>query len=236
MDSLYIVMPAYNEEETIESVVRAWYPILTNANSDSRLVVADSGSTDSTHSILTGLKKELPQLEILSDCDKQHGPKLIAMYNYAISKGATYVFQTDSDGQTRPEEFKDFWDIRNDYSAIIGNRVIRGDGKLRKFVENIVCILIAMIFKVHVKDANAPFRLMKCDVLSKYMDRFEADYNLPNIMLVVFFSFNKEKICFKEITFQPRQKGKSSINLKKLVIIGIKAISFFLYYKKEYKM
>ena len=28
MDTLYIVMPAYNEEENIESVVRSWYPVL----------------------------------------------------------------------------------------------------------------------------------------------------------------------------------------------------------------
>lgn len=28
MDSLYIVMPAYNEEENIENVVRQWYKLL----------------------------------------------------------------------------------------------------------------------------------------------------------------------------------------------------------------
>lgn len=28
MDILYVVMPAYNEEETIDNVVRQWYPII----------------------------------------------------------------------------------------------------------------------------------------------------------------------------------------------------------------
>lgn len=28
MDSLYVVMPAYNEEKTIQSVVEQWYPVL----------------------------------------------------------------------------------------------------------------------------------------------------------------------------------------------------------------
>lgn len=28
MDSLYLVMPAYNEEANIEEVVKMWYPVL----------------------------------------------------------------------------------------------------------------------------------------------------------------------------------------------------------------
>ena len=53
MDKLYIVMPAYNEEENIESVVREWYSVLIG--DDSRLIVADSGSTDGTHDILVSV-------------------------------------------------------------------------------------------------------------------------------------------------------------------------------------
>ena len=70
MDSLYIVMPAYNEEANIESVVRQWYPILEGKGEDSRLVIADSGSKDRTHEVLTNLQKEFPQLEILPDTNR----------------------------------------------------------------------------------------------------------------------------------------------------------------------
>ena len=101
MDSLYIVMPAYNEEENIEEVVRAWYPLLEGKGQESRLVIADSGSQDQTHAILTRLQEELPMLEILEETPRQHGPKLIALYRLAVSRGADYVFQTDSDGSVR---------------------------------------------------------------------------------------------------------------------------------------
>ena len=56
MDSLYIVMPAYNEEGNIENVVKAWYPILEGKAENSRLVIADYGSKDKTHEILQELK------------------------------------------------------------------------------------------------------------------------------------------------------------------------------------
>ena len=52
MDSLYIVMPAYNEEETIQAVVDDWYGILTSfGNTASRLVVVNDGSRDNTKHI-----------------------------------------------------------------------------------------------------------------------------------------------------------------------------------------
>lgn len=205
MDSLYIVMPAYNEEETITEVVQAWYPILEGKSKESRLVIADNGSTDKTHEILLELQEKYPQLEVLEDTLKQHGPKLIALYRYAREKKVDYVFQTDSDGQTNPDEFADFWRLRNQYDAVIGHRSVRGDGKSRAFVEQVVCFLLKLYFNVRVPDANAPFRLMKVDIISKYIDRFESDYNLPNIMLTTFFAHYKEKLTFREITFKPRQ-------------------------------
>ena len=106
-------MPAYNEAENIRSVVRQWYPVLELAGDNSRLVVADSGSTDETDKVLVEMCNEYPKLLILKDTLKQHGPKLIALYKYAITNGADYIFQTDSDGQTLPSEFTQMWNKRN---------------------------------------------------------------------------------------------------------------------------
>ena len=92
MDSLYIVMPAYNEEANIEKTVESWYKVLEGKSEDSRLVIADSGSIDATHDILISLMKKYPKLDVLENTDKQHGPKVIALYDYAIRKGVDYVF------------------------------------------------------------------------------------------------------------------------------------------------
>ena len=232
-DSIYVVMPAYNEENNIEKTVKEWYAVLDGKNKASKLVIADSGSTDSTHDILEKLQKCYPQLKILSDTGRQHGPKLIALYNYAIANGADYIFQTDSDGQTNADEFDAFWKCRNEYDAILGKRSVRGDGRQRAFVEHVVCVLLRLYFKVNVPDANAPFRLMRSDVVEKYMSRFDADYNIPNIMLTTFFAFYKEKLIFKEISFEPRTGGTSSINIFKIVKIGWNAIGDFRKFKRS---
>ncbi len=233
MDTLYIVMPAYNEEGNIESVVRAWMPCLACASADSRLVIADSGSSDGTHGILQRLQGEFPQLEILEDCDRQHGPKVIALYKLAIERGADYIFQTDSDGQTNPAEFAAFWEARDTYDGIFGNRTVRGDGQDRALVEKVVCLLVRLFFGVRVPDANAPFRLMRASSVAKYIDRLPADYALPNIMMTTFFVRFSERTAFRIITFKPRTAGTNSINIPRIFSIGVQALKDFMRFRKE---
>ena len=50
MNTLYIVVPAYNESENIEALIEDWYPVVEthNESGDSRLVIINDGSKDNT--------------------------------------------------------------------------------------------------------------------------------------------------------------------------------------------
>jgi len=235
MDKLYIIMPAYNEQDNIEEVVSSWHKVVEAIGGKSKLVVINDGSKDNTYNVLLDLKKKYKYLNPIAKDNSGHGPTLIYGYKYALDNNADYIFQTDSDGQTNPKEFEAFWNLRKEYDAILGNRTIRGDGKIRAFVEKVVCFLLRCFFGVKLPDANAPFRLIKADLLKKYISKLPSDYNLPNIMLSTYFEYNKEKICFKEISFKSRQAGTNSINIKKIVKIGIKALKDFSTFRKEMK-
>ena len=234
-DRLYIVIPAYNEEENIRQIVDDWYPIVEkhNGGGESRLVIIDDGSKDRTYAILTECAGERPLLQPLTKPNAGHGATVLYGYHFALDHGADYVFQTDSDGQTDVSEFEGFWAVRDKYDAVVGERLQRGDGAARKFVEDVVCFLLKVVFGVSAKDANAPFRLMNAEVLKKYIDRLPKDFNIPNIMLTTYFLYYKEKICFKQISFKPRHAGKASINAVKIMRIGAKAIKDFYVLKKD---
>lgn len=234
MDVLYLVMPAYNEEENIERVIREWYPIVERHNKEgkSRLVVFNDGSKDKTAEKGKALMKELPLLEIHDKPNSGHGPTVICAYDYAIRMGADYIFQTDSDGQTDPDEFEAFWNARSQYDGIFGLRTSRADGVGRLFVEKVISCLLKFYFGVSIPDANAPFRLMKAEVVAKYLKRLPEDYCLPNIMLTTYFVYYKEKFAFRKISFKPRAAGTNSINLKRIVRIGWKALFEFRMFKK----
>lgn len=234
-DILYVVIPAYNEEENIGKCIDDWYPVVEKhaGGGESRLVIINDGSRDGTWEIMKERAEALPLFLPLTKKNGGHGETVLFGYRYALKHGANFIFQTDSDGQTDPREFEAFWNKRHNYDAVLGNRVERGDGKDRKFVENTVCFLLRIIFGVKVPDANAPFRLMSAQILDKYIWKLPADFNIPNIMFTTYFVYNHEKVKFLPITFRPRQGGTNSINIKKIVRIGWKAVQDFMRLRRE---
>lgn len=234
-DNLYIVIPAYNEEMNIELVAREWHSIVSNISRDSKLVIIDDGSKDNTYRKLCELKVKLPQLEPITKENSGHGATVLFGYNYALEKKADYIFQTDSDGQTIPSEFEQFWKIRDQYEAVIGYRKNRQDGFSRVFVTKVLKLVLLFIFGLKIPDANTPFRLFSNKVLQKYIKFIPKDFNLSNVMLSVQLVNGKEKIKFIPITFRPRQGGVNSINLRKISQIGWQAIKDFRRLKKEMK-
>lgn len=234
-DKLYIVMPAYNEAENIRSVVEEWYPMLGKGGKDSKMVIADGGSKDNTLDILYGLQKEYPDLIVLSEPNTDHGTKVILLYKYAIEHGADWIFQTDSDGQTVAAEFEAFWKRRQKYDVIMGNRKKRGDGASRKIVENVLRIYLKIFFGVMVPDANAPFRLMKSEIVQKYIGLMPDNFNLPNAILAACFSRYKENVTYRIVTFQPRQGGKNYMNIRRIFKIGADSIGNFIKIRQNLK-
>ena len=194
---LYMVMPTYNEEKNIRELVKEWYPKIKDKSEQSRMVVADGGSKDNTFKILKSLQKDYPKLEVISKPGTDHGTKVIFLYDYALKNGADYIFQTDSDRQTDPKEFDQFWELRHKYDAILGNRVKRGDGKGRKFVEDVLRLMLLLYFNARTPDSGAPFRLMKRTIIEKYLHLMPMDYDLPNAFFSACFSRNKENHQFR---------------------------------------
>ena len=231
-------MPAYNEAENIESTIEQWYPIveeLSSEDMDAKLVIANDGSKDGTFAIMQKLAYKYPLFVPLDKPNSGHGATVLYLYRYSISNGADYIFQTDSDGQTNPEEFWQMWENRNTYDFQIGYRKSRQDGVSREFVTKILRIVVWLMFHKRVTDANTPFRLMKTNKLQPIMNIIPQDYFLCNVAISAIAVKWGYRIGWYTISFKPRQGGVNSINLKKIFKIGIKAVSDFRIINKNLK-
>ena len=229
-DRVYFVMPAYNEEANIEEVIKQWHPVCEKINAEgneAKLVIANDGSKDNTFVIMQQLQQKYKYFEPLDKPNSGHGGTVLYLYRYAIEHGAHYVFQTDSDGQTLPEEFWQLWENREKFDFQIGTRGGRQDGASRVFVTKTLRLVVWLMFHVWVKDANTPFRLLKVEKLKPILDVIPQDYNLANVAVSAIAVRWNYTIGWYPITFRPRQGGVNSINMKRIFKIGVKALSDF---------
>lgn len=235
MEKLYIVIPAYNEQDNIRQVIDQWYSIVEKISDASRLVIVNDGSKDDTYKIMKDCAVNRPQFIPLTKENSGHGATVLYAYYYALEHDADYVFQTDSDGQTEPNEFWAFWEQRENYDMVIGHRDHRQDGLSRIFVTKVLKMTLKVCFGVTVIDANTPFRLMEANTLKDNIGLVPKDFNLSNVILSVIYE--KKKLCVKyaPITFKARQKGVNSINFKKIVGIGVQAVRDFITINKSLK-
>jgi glycosyltransferase involved in cell wall biosynthesis len=234
-DKLIIVMPAYNEEANIESVVREWHDIAQRYGTGSKLLIVDDGSKDSTYKTLLALKESYPRLEPVTKPNSGHGATLLYAYDLALSKGADYVFQTDSDGQTLPTEFAPFWEMKDDYAMVIGSRRGRKDGFSRVIVTKTLKLVCLLCFGVKIEDANTPYRLMQAKTLRDSLKIVPSGFFLSNVALSAIYARRKQAVKFVPITFRPRQGGVNSINMKRIIKIGFKALKDFRAVNKSLK-
>ena len=231
MDKIYFVMPAYNEAENIEETVKQWYPVVEKLSLggaiSAKLCIANDGSKDNTFDIMKGLQEKFPLFEPIDKPNSGHGATVLYLYRHAIANGANYVFQTDSDGQTNPDEFWQMWENREKYDFQIGHRLGRQDGGSRVFVTKTLRLVVWLMFHEWVTDANTPFRLMRTDKLQPIMDVIPQDYFLCNVAISAIAVKWNYKIGWYRITFKPRQGGVNSINMKRIFRIGWKALGDF---------
>ncbi len=235
MDTLYLIMPAYNEEANIAQVIEDWYPVVEKTGNAGRMVIVDDGSRDRTYELVKEAAQTRPLLIPLTKKNGGHGAAVLYGYDYALSQNADYIFQTDSDGQTRPEEFWTFWQQREQYDMLIGHRSHREDGVSRIVVTKVLKAVIRLCFGVSVTDANTPFRLMNAQTLRREIGLVPKDFNLSNVIISVIYAKKKCRVRYLPITFRPRQGGVNSINLKRIFGIGCQALRDFYRINKTLK-
>ncbi len=220
-------MPAYNEEENISSVVRQWHSVVERLRAsgfDASLVVANDGSKDSTSSRMHALAGQYPFFEPVDKANSGHGATLLFLYHRAISAGADFIFQTDSDGQTEPEEFWQMWEDRNDFDLQVGMRNNRRDGLSRIVVSKVLKGVVRLTFGVKVPDANTPFRLMNVKAIIPVLEKIPTDFFLSNVALAAIAVKFGLRTRWLPVSFRPRQGGVNSINLPRIFKIGCKAV------------
>ena len=223
---LVAVMPIYNEDANIATVITEWLAAFAREGSNARLLAVNDGSRDNSLSILQKLQTQFPdQLLVLDKPNSGHGRSCRVGYEAALQHNAPWILQIDSDGQCDPEFFPAFWANRNEADCVFGLRVTRGDGIVRKIVSKAASILTSLVTGRDLKDANVPYRLMKRAALEKALPSVPKNFDLQNIALTLALKRNPAlRWAYVPIRFRARQGGTNSINLPKIAKMGFRML------------
>lgn len=213
-----IIIPAYNESESIESTVR---DIMENAP-DFDYVVINDCSKDNTKEICEANGFNIVNLPI----NLGIGGAVQTGYKYAMEYGYDIAVQVDGDGQHDPAFLKQMAEIieKEDLDMVIGSRFIDKEGFQSSFMRRVgikyFTVLIKMITGKTITDPTSGLRMIGRNVIKLYASDYPKDYPEPESVVAVLRRGMKVKEI--PVVMRSRQGGVSSINPSKSVYYMIK--------------
>lgn len=206
VDSLSLVLPAFNEEESIAEAVQRAFAALQRYCKAFEIIVVNDGSQDNTGAILEELRGECPNLRIV------HHPRNLG-YGAALCSGiysarCGYVSFMDSDLQFDPDEIYALLRWADDYDIVAGYRADRADPWHRKLNAWAWNKLVRLVLGVKIRDLDCAFKVFRRDVFDSI--KLEAAGAMVNAEILA--RARTHGFTLKEIPVQhfPRQHGEQT--------------------------
>jgi len=203
-----IIIPAYNEEGSIRTVVQNINNKLTNSDSQYEIVVVNDCSTDNTRKEV--LEMDIPVRLIDHTMNKGYGAALktgIQQSRYDL------IVITDAD-ETYPNEMiielvSSL--VSSDYDMVIGSRTgaIVNIPLIRKPAKWAINCLANYLTRTKIPDLNSGLRVMKKDFVLNHMNILPDGFSFTSTITIAALT-NNNPIQYIPINYYPR-KGSSKI-------------------------
>lgn len=162
LSSLSILIPAYNDEDTIEDAVREARDVARKVSQKYEIRVIDDVSQDNTFEILQKLQKKIPALVVRRQKkNKGYGGTIKDLYYEGEYE---WLFTVPGDYQIGAKELLTLVKYKDKADMIIGWRKERNDPHERLRQSKIYNTLLTFMFMITIHDVNS-VRLMKQEIM-----------------------------------------------------------------------
>lgn len=155
---LSVVVPAYNERESVERLVKEVEAALRPVG-PFELLVVDDGSTDGTREALQELAKGHPELRVIA-LDRHHGQTCGTAAGIAQARGDVLV-TIDADLQNPPSEIPKLLAELDRADAVVGYRQKRNDSGIRKFSSRFANAIRNRITRETIRDTGCSLKAFR---------------------------------------------------------------------------
>ena len=195
-----IIIPAYNEEQSISQIVTRVYDLYPKAE----IIVVDDGSTDNT----TIVAREAGAIVYSHPYNIGNGAAVKS--GIRVATGDILVFM-DGDGQHNPEDIGEMLAYFPEYDMVVGARSQNGQASIGRAFGNIIYNWFASyVTKFSIKDLTSGFRAVKSDIARSFVFLLPNTYSYPTTITLGVLR-NGNSLKYIPIRVQKRQNGHSSI-------------------------
>jgi glycosyltransferase involved in cell wall biosynthesis len=224
---LSVVIPVYNEEESIEPLLAELRAVLAPTGKSYELIVVDDGSTDGTYPTLLGLHQREDRLKTVR-LKRNFGQTAAVAAGFANARGDVIVAM-DGDGQNDPKDIPAMLDkLDEGFDLVSGWRFERQDPFWsRRLPSRMANGLISWITGVKLHDYGCTMKALRSDIAKELKLYGEMHRFIPAI------AFERgAKIAEMRVHHRPRRWGVSKYGIARTfrVLLDLVTVKFMLSY------
>lgn len=228
---LSIVVPLYNEEESLPELV-AWIDrVVKKATLTHEIILVDDGSTDSSWAVIKDLKEKYPQLQGIK-FRRNYGKSAALFSGFEAAKGKV-VITMDADMQDSPDEIPALYEMvaKQGYDMVSGWKQKRYDPLSKTVPSKFFNKTARGISGIKLHDFNCGLKAYEHDVVKNIEVYGEMHRYIPILAKDAGFT----KIGEKVVQHQERKYGKTKFGLNRFVngFLDLLSISFITKFSKK---
>jgi glycosyltransferase involved in cell wall biosynthesis len=171
--SLLLLIPAYNEEQRIEPMLREYGRYFQEQYQGKfQLVVVLNGCRDNTKAVVERVAKDVPRVSFL-DFPDPIGKGGALIEGLKLAPLADVIGYVDADGASPPRALHDLVRRLGEADCVIGSRWLPGavlhqaQPWMRRFASRCFHLVVEAFFLLHIKDTQCPCKAMRRAVVEK---------------------------------------------------------------------
>lgn len=218
---ILVIIPAYNEEENIERVVRGLEPYRELAD----YVIINDGSKDNTLKVCRDHHFNVIDLPVNLGLAGgfQTGMK------YAYKHGYDCAIQFDADGQHLPEFIEPiFNELQKGYDIVIGSRFVteKKPRSLRMLGNNMISLAIRLTTGKKINDPTSGMRMFSKEMIKAFA--LNLNYG-PEPDTMSYLIRNGAKITEVQVRMEERIAGESYLNFTRSMMYMLRMMLSILF-------
>ena len=219
-----IVIPVYNEEESLEALFAELWPVVSGLGRTFEVIFVNDGSRDHTAALCRQNGFRLIDLPVnlgLAGCF-QTGMK------YACERGYSYAVQFDGDGQHRAEYVAGMRRKMDEgYSIVIGSRFVteKKPHSLRMIGSRLIAVATRLTTGKKVKDPTSGMRMFNKKMIAEFA--LNLNYG-PEPDTISYLLKQGATIAEVQVEMDERIAGESYLNITKSMMYMLRMLMSIL--------